>query len=95
MKTKNIVYAQLEQLLFSLGFTCVETKGNHKAYSHPNSKALILLPSYKSTDRINIVHYLTVRRTLREYNLMDETTYENWFKHKDFQIKLSQKAKLK
>ncbi|PSF36807.1 hypothetical protein C7H19_12630 [Aphanothece hegewaldii CCALA 016] len=87
MKNKNIIYNQLEELLFSLGFIPVETKGNHKVYSHPNSKALILLPNYQSTDRLNLVHYLAIRRTLKEYDLMDEMTYENWF---DTKIKIYQ-----
>lgn len=81
MKTKDIIYDQLEELLFKLWFTSVETKGNHKAYNHPHSKALILLPNYQSTDKLNPVHYLAVRRILKEYNLMDEVAYKNWFEH--------------
>lgn len=79
MKAKNIIYEQLEQLLFSLGFTPIETKGNYKVYEHFGCDALMILPDYQPTDKLDNTYYLAVRRTLKEYDLMDESTFEKWF----------------
>ena len=42
---KNIIFAELEELLLNNGFQNVPTTGSHKVFQHQESDTLIVLPA--------------------------------------------------
>ena len=78
MNNREIIYSELENLILSLGFSPIKTTGNHKIFQH-SSGALIVLPDYQKKSRLNQIHLIAVRRILKEYGLMNEYDFNNYF----------------
>jgi hypothetical protein len=92
MKNKKIIYSSLEQLLFDLGFRILETQNKkYRVYEHSNDDALIIFPNYQPEDMVDSAHWMMIRRTLREYDLMDEKAFEKWFEQESRKDQLMEK----
>lgn len=75
---KDIIFADLEQLLLKVGFTTLPTAGSHKVFNYPSSRALIILPSYEKNAYVHPVHLVAVRRILIENGLIDSSAFDSF-----------------
>lgn len=75
MKPSKILYLDIKNLLLKLGFFSETTTGNHLIFQH-SLGALIVLPSYQDKDYVYLIHLASIRHLLKEYDLMDELTFE-------------------
>ena len=76
MMFKNMLFADLKQLLFKLEFQSIPTLGNHYIFEHPISQALVILPKYEDQVYVDQTHLIAVRRILIEYGLIDEVRFD-------------------
>ncbi|NES99483.1 MAG: type II toxin-antitoxin system HicA family toxin [Sphaerospermopsis sp. SIO1G1] len=70
---KDMLFQDLKQFLFKLGFKLIPTSGNHLIFKHSASQALVILPLYKDKSYVERIHLVTVRRILIEYDLIDKS----------------------
>jgi predicted RNA binding protein YcfA (HicA-like mRNA interferase family) len=76
MKPEAITFADVEKLLFRLGFTACETKGAQKVYRHPPSDTLIMLPPYQSEEILRPIHLAAVQIQLVQRELISQAAFE-------------------
>jgi hypothetical protein len=78
MRLKHLIYSELEQWLFHLGFTALITSGEQKVFQHPRTDTLIVLPKYESQEPVHPIHLTAVRRILLENGLVSEDIFSNF-----------------
>lgn len=66
--SKPMTYARLDETLADLGFKR-KNAADCVIYEIPDKKAIIVLPPFDPNDKINLLHLLTVRKTLIERNI--------------------------
>jgi hypothetical protein len=76
MKPETITFADIEKLLFRLGFTLHETAGTQKVFYHQESDTLIMLPPYQPQDILRPIHIAAVRIQLVQRGLISEAAFE-------------------
>jgi predicted RNA binding protein YcfA (HicA-like mRNA interferase family) len=76
MKTENITFADLEKLLFRLGFISCETKGTQKVFRHEASDTLIMLPPYQSEEILRPFNLMAVQIQLVQRGLISQAAFE-------------------
>ena len=85
MNNRKIIYSELENLILNLGFSSITTTGRHKVLKH-SLGALIVLPDYQKKSPLNQIHLVAVRRILKDYGLMNERDFDNYFDRISHQI---------
>ncbi len=78
MMVREIKFAELEQLLYRIGFVTVPTTGSHKIYQYPSTDTLVVLPGYEQQTYVRTVHLVAVRRILVENGLMDGDMFNSF-----------------
>ena len=79
MKRSEVTYAQLDQVLRSLGFTCrlvTDDPPPTRVYQHEGAGSLIMLPAFPETDKVLAYHLVMVRGTLDRFGIADPTTFD-------------------
>jgi hypothetical protein len=76
MKPDNITFANLEKLLFKLGFTAPKTSLPQKIFQHKPSDTLIVLPPYQPQDILRPIHLLSTQKLLVERDLISQAAFE-------------------
>ncbi len=74
---RDIMFGELEKLLFKLGFITLPTTGTHKVYQYPPSEALVILPGYENQASVHLIHLVAVRRILMENGLIDSSVFDS------------------
>ncbi len=69
-------YGRLDQLLRSLGFTMRLFEGKTRVYEHPETGALMAVPTFPMDTPVYPHHLLGVRAMLKAYGLADPTDFE-------------------
>jgi predicted RNA binding protein YcfA (HicA-like mRNA interferase family) len=64
-------YRKVFHRLNKLGFALQPTKGKHLYFQHPNG-AVILLPPVRATAKLNPLHEVMIRATLKNYGLIPD-----------------------
>lgn len=67
---KAITPREVEKILFKMGFEKRATRGSHHVFSHPDSKAIVLLPS--QSRHMRMAHLSAVRRTVIEQGILSK-----------------------
>lgn len=75
---EDITFADLEKLLFRLGFVSCETAGTQRVFRFPALNVLIILPAYKSQDPLHPVHVVSVRKALVENGLITPAAFDGF-----------------
>jgi hypothetical protein len=78
MRKSDITYGQLEKVLRAYGFIC--RPGNNdppgRIYEHPQTGAIIMLPSYPETDKAYEHHLVAARMELEDFGIADAKTFD-------------------
>ena len=74
--SKTITFADLESLLFEVGFKENPTAGNNKLFEHSISDTVLILPMWQATDQVDRVHLVAVRRMLDEKGVIDADAFD-------------------
>jgi hypothetical protein len=77
MKRSDVTYGQLDKTLRALGFSCrpSEKTPPGRIYEHPDTGAVIKLPTYPDSDQVFEYHMVTVRAELDNFRIADPTTF--------------------
>jgi hypothetical protein len=78
MKKTAFTYGQLDRVLRSLGFIC--HPGNNdppgRIYEHKNAGAMIMLPSFRESDKVYEHHLEAARSELDTFGIADPMTFD-------------------
>jgi hypothetical protein len=77
MKTEAIVFSDLIQLLFRLGFTQYSV-GNQEVFQHVESDTSIVLPHYELREILRPIHVVGTRKILVENGLMEPAAFDGY-----------------
>ena len=58
---REIKFAELKQLLLSIGFVVMPIFGRQKVHQYPSSGTLVVLPGYEQQAYIRTIHLVLVR----------------------------------
>ncbi|MGB3636380.1 MAG: type II toxin-antitoxin system HicA family toxin [Rivularia sp. (in: cyanobacteria)] len=78
MIIRDIKFAELEQLLLSIGFVEITTTGSHKVYEYSPLGTLVVLPGYEQQANVRTMHLVAVRKILDENGLMDSDVFTSF-----------------
>lgn len=78
MIVRDVKFAELEQLLLSIGFVEVPTAGSHKVYEYSPLGTLVVLPGYEQQANVRTMHLVAVRKILDENGLMDRDMFTSF-----------------
>ncbi|BAZ40300.1 hypothetical protein NIES4101_62610 [Calothrix sp. NIES-4101] len=78
MMTRDIKFAELEELLLSIGFVEIPTTGSHKVYEYSPLGTLVVLPGYEQQANVRTMHLVAVRKILDENGLMDKDVFSRF-----------------
>lgn len=67
---EGMTFKEFKAILSALGFEGVQTTGNHKVYAEPKSDTVVVVPDYKDSDEVSVLHVRAVRRVLSEKGLL-------------------------
>jgi hypothetical protein len=76
MKTSNVPYATLRQLLLDLGFDETIIPGSHILWRHDPSDTLFMFRLYRPQDHITMVCLLSTRKHLDEGGLLSAESFD-------------------
>ena len=73
MKRTDVTYGQLDKVLRSLGFSCQPSDNEPpgRIYHHPNSGAMIMLPTFPDSEKVFAYHLITVQGELENFGIAD------------------------
>jgi predicted RNA binding protein YcfA (HicA-like mRNA interferase family) len=71
MPKEQFTVRNLERVLLKLGFHDASVRGSHRAYRHPSSGAVVVLPWQHKSEILRPVHLVSVRKTLSEMGILD------------------------
>lgn len=83
MIVKDVKFAELEQLLLSIGFVEVPTTGSHRVYEYSPLGTLVVLPGYEQQANVRTMHIVAVRKILHENGLMDKDMFTSFFEKEE------------
>jgi hypothetical protein len=78
MRTTEVTYGQLDNVLRSLGFTCRPGTSTPpgRIYEHKKAGAVIMLPAMRESDKVYEHHLVAARLELDDFGIADPTTFE-------------------
>jgi hypothetical protein len=77
MKRSNVTYGELDKVLRSLGFTSRPAKHDPpgRVYEHKESGAIIMLPTYRESEKVFEHHLAAARTELDNFGLADPSVF--------------------
>jgi len=71
---KIVTAQEVEKILLRMGFEKRETRGSHRLFCHPDSKATVVLPS--RSGHIRMAHLSAIRRIVIEQGILSKEKFE-------------------
>lgn len=75
---EEITFADLEKLLFKLGFIPYETVGSQQVFQYPPLGTLVILPGYEKQEPIRPIYLVAVRTTLVANGLISPAAFDGF-----------------
>lgn len=73
----TITFATLRKFLTGLGFVETVVPGSHVVFEHPSADVVLMLPPYRSREKVNRANLVAVRFHLDANGLVERDEFES------------------